>query len=118
MGTAERRKLLLKILSRRRHEHITSLASEFGVFERTIRRDIEILSLTEPIYTLPGRYGGVYVLDGYMDDNLYVPLEEECLLRKILDIAENRSVCDLSSHELDLLKDIIMYYSKPKKPVK
>lgn len=36
---------------------------EFEVSERTISRDIEELSLTKPIYTKSGRYGGgVYIL--------------------------------------------------------
>ncbi|MBE5922691.1 MAG: DeoR family transcriptional regulator [Lachnospiraceae bacterium] len=66
MGTAERRNEILRILCRRRHETIDNLASEFGVSYRTIRRDIEILSLTEPIITRYGRYaGGVYIMDGY-----------------------------------------------------
>lgn len=67
MGTAERRHAILRVLCRRRHETLANLAAEFGVSERTIRRDIEILSLTEPLYTQPGRYGGgVYVTDGYL----------------------------------------------------
>lgn len=58
MGTAERRREMMKILCRRRYETIGKLASEFGVSMRTIQRDIEALSLTEPIYTKAGKYGG------------------------------------------------------------
>ena len=58
MGTAERRRQMMLLLCRRRHETMRNLASEFGVSERTIRRDVEALSCTEPIYTQPGRYGG------------------------------------------------------------
>ena len=65
-GTAERRSEIMKLLCRRRSETIRNLAFEFEVSERTIRRDIEILSLNEPIYTQVGRYGGgVYVEEGY-----------------------------------------------------
>jgi len=43
-----------------------NLAFEFGVSERTIRRDIDALSLVAPIYTQAGRYGGgVYILSDY-----------------------------------------------------
>ena len=62
MGCAERRQEILKILCRRRHETVANLAFELCVSERTIRRDIETLSLSEPIYTQTGRYGGgVYI---------------------------------------------------------
>ena len=55
----------MKLLCRRRSETIRNLAFEFEVSERTIRRDIDILSLNEPIYTQVGRYGGgVYVEEG------------------------------------------------------
>lgn len=40
MGTAERRRKMMKILCRRRYETIGNLASEFGVSMRTIQRDI------------------------------------------------------------------------------
>lgn len=64
-GRAERRSEIMKLLCRRRSETIRNLAFEFEVSERTIRRDIEILSLNEPIYTQVGRYGGgVYVEEG------------------------------------------------------
>ena len=56
MGTAERRYEIMKILCRRRYETIRNLASEFGVPMRTVQRDIETLSRTEPIYTQFGKY--------------------------------------------------------------
>ena len=61
----------------RRHDTIKNLAFEFEVSERTIRRDIEILSYTEPIYTQRGRYeGGVHIVDGYYFDRMYMSKEE------------------------------------------
>lgn len=45
MGTAERRDEIIKLLCRRRHETIPNLAFEFGVSERTIRRDIEAVTV-------------------------------------------------------------------------
>lgn len=58
MGTAERRNEIMRVLCRKRHETVLNLAKEFGVSERTILRDVVALSLTEPIYTQCGRYGG------------------------------------------------------------
>ena len=45
MGAAERRQLILDLLCQRRKETIPNLAAELGVSERTIRRDIEMLTL-------------------------------------------------------------------------
>ena len=67
MGTAERRNEIMRILCRRRHESISNLADEFGVSTRTILRDIEVLSIKEPIYTQCGRYGGGGMMNGGMN---------------------------------------------------
>ena len=62
MGTAERRYEIMKTLCRRRYETMSNLASELGVSVRTVQRDIEILSGTEPIYTQSGKYGIIQLL--------------------------------------------------------
>ena len=111
METAERRSEILKILCRRRHETINNLASEFGVSERTIRRDIEVLSLTKPIDTQTGRYGGVYILDGYSMDRMYMNAEELAVLQKLSCIVKER-VSLLTEEEIRILDSIIMDYSE------
>ncbi len=114
MGTAERRQKIMEILNIRRHELISNLAHEFGVSSRTIRRDIEVLSLTEPIYTRSGRYsGGIYVLEGYNSRHLYMSEDEILLLIKIY-----KSICGSKEYVLntdDFLKykNIIEKYTKP-----
>ncbi len=71
MDVAERRHQVLLLLCRRRHETVSALASHFGVSARTVLRDVEALSLTYPIYTRQGRYGGgVYLVDGYAPERL------------------------------------------------
>ena len=84
MDTVERRGELVKTLCRRRYERVENLAADFGVSERTIRRDIEALSRTVPIYTQSGRYGGgVYVAEGFTMDRMYMTdreLRVLCLL--------------------------------------
>ena len=114
MGTAERRYEIMKILCRRRYETIRNLASEFGVSMRTVQRDIATLSRTEPIYTQCGKYGGgVYVVDGYSMDQMYMKEQELAVLQKIYIAAdENRSL--LTHDEKNLLKHLISKYSKPK----
>ena len=114
MGAAERRTEIMRILCRRRHETIACLAGEFGVSERTILRDIEVLSITEPIYTQCGRYGGgVYVSEDYSLDRVYMSKEEISVLNKVLSFAEKKEKCNLSKNENTLLRKIILQYTKP-----
>lgn len=116
MGTAERRNELIRVLCRRRHDTIKNLSYQFGVSERTILRDIEALSLTEPIYTQCGRYGGgVYIDKEYIPDRMYMNDNELAVLKKLMRQAHDRSVCDLSEREYSLLDSIISQYTKPQK---
>lgn len=79
-----------------------------------MRRDIEILSLTEPIYTVAGRYGGgVYIVEDYYSDNLYITQEEEHVLSAIYDFLENSDTKNSMEKEINILKKIITKYSKP-----
>ena len=71
MGAAERRQEIMRVLCRRRHETVKNLSFEFGVSERTILRDIEALSITEPIYTQCGRYDGCVMCGfGYINTDI------------------------------------------------
>ena len=113
MGTAERRYEIMKILCRRRYETIRNLASEFGVSMRTIQRDIETLSRTEPIYTQFGKYGGgVYVVEGYSMDRMYMKERELDVLQKLYIAADEQSFL-LTEDEKSLLRSLISQYSKP-----
>ncbi len=115
MGTAERRSRILKLLLKRRNETITNLADEFGVSERTIRRDIEILSLDAPLYTQCGRYGGgVYVVEGYYPDKPYISAGESELLYKLIDMAASKKICSLSESETVMLCAMAKTYSRQK----
>ncbi len=114
MGTAERRCEIMKILCRRRHETIHNLASEFGVSARTVQRDIEILSRTEPIFTQCGKYGGgVYVVEEYSLNRMYMAEEELGVLRKLYAAADEDPAL-LTNEERALLGTLILQYSKPK----
>ena len=50
--------MIMQILRLRKYEKINNLAFQLSVTPRTIKRDIEMLSLTESIYTQQGKYGG------------------------------------------------------------
>ena len=114
MGTAERRYEIMKLLCRRRYETIRNLASEFGVSMRTIQRDIDALSRTEPIYTQFGKYcGGVYVVESYSMDRMYMEDSELDVLRKLY-IAADKDESLLTDDQKNLLGLLISQYSKPK----
>lgn len=82
-SAVERRQAILEILCERRHEIIDNLAFEFEVERRTIRRDIEVLSISYPIYTTKGTGGGVHVVDGYRIGKQYLTKEQKNLLEKL-----------------------------------
>ncbi len=115
MEIAERRKEIMRILCKRRHEKISNLAFEFNVDYRTMRRDIETLSLTEPIYTKTGRYGGgVYVMDGYYIDRIYMSDNEIQVLTKIESALRSGTISSIKQADMALLNQIVNDYSKPR----
>ena len=115
MGTAERRCEIMKTLCRRRYETIRNLASEFGVSMRTIQRDIETLSRTHPLYTQSGRYGGgVYIIEDYSMDRMYMTSTELEVLQKLY-IAADENLSLLTDDERNILRLLITQYSKPQK---
>ena len=112
--TAERRCKIMKILCTRRHETMNNLASEFGVSTRTIQRDVESLSRTEPIFTQAGKYGGgVYVVEGYYMDRMYMTNAEIDVLQKLYIAADDNAML-LTICEKNILRLLISKYSKPK----
>jgi DeoR/GlpR family transcriptional regulator of sugar metabolism len=112
LGPAERRSGIVKVLNRRKYETIYNLAVEFGVSERTIRRDIETLSITEPIYTVQGRYdGGVYINNENHSDFRFFDESETTLVEKL--IGQAREPLKLDPADVETLKKLLAIYSKP-----
>ena len=84
VGAAERRQQILELLCQRRKETVSNLAAELGVCERTIRRDIEMLTLQYPIETVCGRYGGgVKLADWYYQGRRRLTPRQTALLRRL-----------------------------------
>ena len=84
MGPNERRQEIIETLCHRRQETMANLAFEFGVSIRTIRNDIDILSLSYPLETVRGRYcGGVRVMDGFYMNRKYLNTEQIDLLVRL-----------------------------------
>ena len=81
-----------------------NLAFEFGVTERTIRNDISILSLSYPLETLRGRYGGgVKVMDGFYMNRKYLKPEQKNLLERLS--------TSLSGQDLSIMNSILKEFA-------
>jgi len=84
MRPNERRMEIMKTLNFRRHETMSNLAFEFGVSIRTIVNDIDYLSLSYPLETMCGRYGGgIQVLEGFHMDQKYLKSNQKELLERL-----------------------------------
>ena len=100
----ERRQEILEVLCERRYD---TVATEFGVGERTIRRDIEYLSLSYPIYTVPGKGGGVYVGEGYRLGKKYLTDKQAELLEELSK--------GLTGNELAVMHSILKTFKEPRR---
>ncbi len=84
MDAGERRRAIWSALCQRRHDTIQNLASEFNVCPRTIRYDVVALSLSHPLETVRGRYGGgVKLPDWYHPTRTTLCPEQVALLKKL-----------------------------------
>lgn len=113
MNAADRRNRLIRILMLRGHVTIGELATELEVSERTVMRDVDALSITTPIFTVAGRYGGIYIDQHYLQNQPHLKDYELTLLKKIIYEVEQASACSLNDEEIKVLKDMIIIYSGP-----
>ena len=103
----ERRLSLLFFLMKNGSCTISVLASIFDVSERTIRRDIDLLSRYSPIYTKIGIGGGVFMYSGYRNELFrYLSLDEEDVLKRAREL--------LIQPEKAVIDNIINRYTMPK----
>ena len=106
-SATERRQLVLEAISDRRQVRREDLAAELGVSERTIRRDVEILSCSYPIYTQQGGGGGIRAMDGWYVSRRYLRDDQEALLRSLLP--------GLQPEDRETMRKILTAFAKPKK---
>ena len=79
-----RQQQIINLLCQRRSDPVQNLAADLGVCERTIRRDIEELTLTYPLETVRGRYGGgVKMADWYFQDRPKLSPKQTALLKRL-----------------------------------
>lgn len=105
MSANERRQSIIEALCERRYDNVGSLSQEFGVSIRTIKNDIEILTLSYPIETKRGKGGGVHIADGYYLGMKYFTYEQSALLEKIS--------LDLVGEEKETMKRILKTFKRP-----
>ena len=84
MRINDRQQQIINLLCQRRSDTVQNLATELGVCERTIRRDIEELTLTYPLETVRGRYGGgAKMADWYFQDRPKLSPKQTALLKRL-----------------------------------
>lgn len=101
----DRRQSILEAISDRRFETLENLAAEFGVSKATIRRDIEILGCSAPIYTVRGNGGGIRAMDGWYVGRRYLTSTQETALRDILP--------GLPPEQQKEIQSILLSFAKP-----
>jgi predicted DNA-binding transcriptional regulator YafY len=112
LDAVERRDRLIQLLLLRGRTSVKNLAQELEVSERTILRDVQLLSHSKPISASPGRGGGVFISDYHNMKRFYMKEYEIRLLQKIISESEQNRMCILSTQEMQLLKDIVTFYSE------
>lgn len=105
MTANDRRMRILEVLCERRHESVGNLAFEFGVADSTMRKDLQILSCSYPIYTTQGNGGGVHVVDGYRMGKQYLTKEQEDLLEKL--------AARLTGEDFKTMQSILKKFGEP-----
>ena len=104
MTGSERRNAIVEVLLSRSSEKIENLAHEFAVTPRTIRRDIDELSLSYPVYTERGRHkGGVYIDQSYRMKRKFFRSEEEDLLKRL--------VLRLDGNDLEIIQGLLSKFT-------
>lgn len=104
MSPHERRLAIWHVLCQRRQDTIYNLAAEFNVSPRTIRYDVEVLTLSYPIETVRGRYGGgVKIADWYHPTRAFLCPKQAALLKKLAP--------GLDEGDLSVLNSIISQFS-------
>ena len=104
--TAERRIAIIKYLCKCRETTVAHLSVKYGVSERTIRRDLLLLSLHHPIDVRQGNGGGVFIVGDYGLDKRYLKEGQEDLIKKYVE--------EVPDDEKEILLSILSDFGKPK----
>lgn len=83
-GTIDRLEAVRDYLIVHHKTTYAELMREFGTSRSTAKRDIEQLSLSLPIKTVNGRYGGIFLDPMYNPNKIYLSSKEEIFLQRLL----------------------------------
>ncbi len=103
----ERRMEMLYIILNNQMITCRELARRFSVSDETISRELTALSRFAPICIKQGRYGGVYILDGYKHNKVYLTRDEEDVIEELIEM--------LSGHKKHCLQMVLYKFAMPKK---
>lgn len=116
MKTIERRMSIIQYLCYARYSKLEELARIYNVSIRTIQRDILEIGPFIPLDPRSGRYdGGIYVVNEYRMDRMYMTTEEINLLYKIKAAIDASELIHLNDDEYYLFCALIKTYKKPSK---
>ena len=105
-ATTERRLNILSLLCQRRKETINNLVYEMNVSRSTIKNDIIALSSSYPLYTISGKGGGIFILEGYKFGMKYLTDKQlELLTRVSAELPDEK--------DREIIKSIITTYKNP-----
>ena len=104
MTAYERRQAIVELLVSRKRETLDNLAFELNTSKSSICRDIEVLSLSYPIYTQSGKGGGIYIDSDYSFGKQYLTCEQQAMLTKLLP--------SLDSKEQKIMREILKKFGR------
>lgn len=107
LSANERRMQILEVLCERKFETIDNLMFEFSASRATIKRDIQELILSYPVYTIQGHGGGVRIDDGYRLGMKYLSEKQSNLLEKL--------AVGLTGEDLATMQSILKKFKEPKR---
>ena len=103
MNPTERRAAIYAAICWRRFDSFGNLAMEFHASERTIQRDVILLTLSHPLETVRGCHGGVKLADWFHPGDSWLNPEQIGLLRRIEPYLSGRDRIILNSIFLQFL---------------
>ena len=101
-----RRQKVLEYLYEKKNVTLNELANKFEVSKMTIRRDIDSLSQSTPIYTTEGNGGGIHLSKDFELRYNHLSMKQAALLRKL--------AVTLQGDELITMQSIIASFDTPK----
>ena len=101
----ERRMSILSILMNQKLISRLELARIFCVSGFTIGADISALSRVVPIASKMGRYVGVYIIEEYKRERIYLTRDEEEIIKKL--------ISTLNGKDKELLQMVLYKFALP-----